>query len=273
MTAQALPLIVDSQTLEAALGHDGLVVVDLGSAARYRDGHLPGAVHLDYAALVVNDGPVQGLVPSPRRLGAALAAAGISPETHVVAYDDEGGPKACRLLWTLDLLGHCGMSLLNGGLPAWLSEGRPLDDRRTDGPALADYPAVPDETRCADRAYILPRLHHPDTVLLDARSAAEYSGHDLRAARGGHIPGAINVEWREVVDRRRESRLRPAAELQDMYRQAGITPDKEIVAYCHSHRRSAHSYIVLKALGYTRLRGYPGSWSDWGNAADTPIEC
>ena len=272
MAGAALPLIVDSHTVQAGLGREGLVLVDVGAAVRYREGHLPGAVHLDYGTLIADDGPVQGLLPGTQRLGAALAASGITPATHVVAYDDEGGPKACRLLWTLDLLGHAGMSLLNGGLPAWLSEGRPLDNRAPAAAAAAAYPVDVDGDKLADRAYILQRLHQSGTVLLDARSPDEYSGRDLRARRGGHIPGAVNIEWREAVDRRRETRLRPAAELQEMYVHAGVTPDKEIITYCHSHRRSAHTYIVLKALGYPRLRGYPGSWSDWGNAPDTPVE-
>ena len=109
-------------------------------------------------------------------------------------------------------------------------------------------------------------------VLLDTRTPAEFSGADRRAARGGHIPGAVNVDWTLTMDPDRHRALRPADELRALYAQAGVDPDAEVVAYCQTHHRSSHTFWVLRHLGYRRVRGYPGAWSDWGNRDDTPVE-
>ncbi|MDH3412575.1 MAG: rhodanese-like domain-containing protein, partial [Gammaproteobacteria bacterium] len=104
------------------------------------------------------------------------------------------------------------------------------------------------------------------------RTPEEYSGKNRRAERGGHIPGAVNFNWVNAMDPEREMRLKPRDELAENFAALGVTQDKEVVAYCHTHHRSSHTYIVLKSLGIERLRGYPGSWSDWGNDPSSPIE-
>jgi thiosulfate/3-mercaptopyruvate sulfurtransferase len=115
-------------------------------------------------------------------------------------------------------------------------------------------------------------LGQADFVPLDTRSPGEYAGIDIRAARGGHIPGAVNMNWTEAMDPGRQLRFKPDHTLRRMLESKGVTPDKEVVVYCQTHHRSAHTYIVLKHLGYPRLRGYPGAWSEWGNSAELPIE-
>ncbi len=109
-------------------------------------------------------------------------------------------------------------------------------------------------------------------VILDTRSPAEFSGIDRRAARGGHIPGAVNMDWSVALDRERNLRLKPAVELRGILDNLGITPDKEVITHCQTHHRSSHTYLMLKALGYPRTRGYPGSWSEWGNDLELPTE-
>ena len=111
-----------------------------------------------------------------------------------------------------------------------------------------------------------------DVVIFDVRSPAEYSGEDVRAARGGHIPGAVNMNWTDAIDQTRNMRFKPEAELRAMLDGLGITPGKEVIAHCQTHHRSAHTYMVLKSLGFEKIRGYDGSWSEWGNDADTPTE-
>lgn len=266
-----LPLIVEPNDLHAVLADSRLLIVDLSKAGVYQQQHLPNAVHIDYPRLTASRPPVMGLLPDAPHLSEVLAAAGLTPDRHVVAYDDEGGGKACRLLWTLDIIGHERFSLLNGGLQAWLKEGHPVDQEAA-AVTAGDYPVSIHRERCADRGYIISHLDDPGMRLVDARSPGEYAGTDVRARRGGHIPGAVNVEWTRAIDQQNNLRLRPEAELRALYGDAGIGPDSEIITYCHTHHRSAHTYIVLKSLGYQRLKGYPGSWSEWGNDPDTPVE-
>jgi len=128
------------------------------------------------------------------------------------------------------------------------------------------------DTAVADKNYIVSHLHDPNVVFVDARTPAEYRGETRRAERAGHIPGAVNFDWVNAIDQTRSLRLKPAQELKQVLSQMGVTPDKEVIAYCQTHHRSAHTYIVLKSLGYPRVRGYPSSWSEWGNSTETSIE-
>ena len=272
MSDTPLALVLPPEALDAARARDGVVLVDVGSPESYVKQHLPGAVFLEYAWIVDRDPPRMGLLPPPEQLARVLGALGITPETHVIAYDDEGGGRAARLLWTLDVIGHRRFSLLDGGLQAWAGEGRPLETAiHVPRPAHYPVPAVSGQGM-ATREEILARLGDPGQVLLDARSEAEYTGRKVLAQRGGHIPGAVHYEWTRAMDRQRHLRLRPAEALRDELAALGVTPDREVVTYCQTHHRSALSYIVLKWLGFPRVKGYAGSWSDWGNAADTPVE-
>ncbi|NIR31046.1 MAG: sulfurtransferase [Gammaproteobacteria bacterium] len=271
MSASGLPLILEPDQLRERLGAPELLVVDLCRPEVYAAVHVPGAVHLDYGAIVASRPPVGGLLPDAEVLARALSALGLAPEHHVVAYDDEGGGKAARLLWTLDVLGHVEHSLLNGGLHAWANEGHPVSNEPVVAEA-SDYVASIGREHQADKDYILARLEDPDMVLVDTRTPEEYRGERVLARHGGHIPGAVNMDWMQAMDQSRNLRLKPDAELRSLLDQRGVTPDKEIVTYCQTHHRSAHTYVVLKALGFPRLRGYPGAWSEWGNLPDTPLE-
>lgn len=267
-----LPLLVEADVLQTHLGEKHLLIVDLGKADLYARGHIPGAVFLDYNRIVREEKPLGGLLPDEAMLSEVLSSIGLTAQTHVVAYDDEGGGKAARLLWTLEALGHRHYSLLNGGLHVWANEGHPLD-QGPENPVPSHYQAqlCKECEAVTDRQYILEHLQDPKVVLLDVRSPAEYCGEKCYAERGGHIPGAVNIEWTEVMDLSHNLRLKAIAELRNMLEEKGITPEKTVVAYCQTHHRSAHTWFVLKYLGYT-ARGYQGSWSDWGNQPDTPIE-
>jgi len=267
----ALPIVVAPESLVERLGDPRLLLIDLGRPETYCRAHLPGALALDYAALVASRAPVAGLLPDATQLGALFSALGLSPDRYVVAYDDEGGGRAARLLWTLDVLGHGGASMLDGGIHAWAAAGCALDE----APGVAtpsDYSARVTEDGLADADYILGRLGDPDFMTLDTRSVAEFVGSDRRAARAGHIPGAVHFEWLEAMDQERQLRLKAPEDLRARLESLGVTPDREVVAYCQTHHRSSHTYVVLKSLGYPRVRGYPGAWSDWGNRSDTPVE-
>lgn len=268
-----LPLLLDPARLVEHLDDPALRIVDLAPAELFRQHHVPGAVHLPYASLVTSAPPVGGLLPDRATLKRVLGDAGIGAHTHVVALDAEGGGAAGRLLWTLEALGHADVSLLDGGLQAWVNEGFPVATGAPAPPPAARFRAAePAPANVAHAEDILARLDDADFVALDARSTGEYDGTTVRAARGGHIPGARHYEWTRAMDRVRNLRLRPLDELRDELGDLGITPGHEVVTYCHTHHRSAFSYALLRILGYPRVRGYPGSWSDWGNRGDTPVE-
>lgn len=270
MTQKPLSRVLEPDQLEAQLGSNDLQIIDLSKPETYARMHIPGAVHLDYAQITAMDKPVMGLLPNADTLSQVFSDLGLHPNTRIVAYDDEGGGRAARLLWTLDAIGHPQSLLLNGGLHAWANEGHSLDNT----PAQAtpgEYQASIDNTPIADRAFILQHLDDPTVALLDSRTAEEFRGEKKFAARAGHIPSAINLDWLLMMDKSRNLRLLPEAELRTLLEERGIREEQTIVTYCQTHHRSALTYFALKALNFAKVKGYPGSWSDWGNCNDTPI--
>lgn len=264
-----LPLFVSPSELHGVIETPGLRIIAVDEPADFEANHIPSAVRIGYGDITRNSPPVRGLMPSPEALAETLSAIGLQPGERVVAYDRSGGGQAGRLLFTLDALGHDRLSLLDGGLVAWASEGLPLESGAV-ACHRSEYAATLHDERIADRALIRERLGEPDFKLLDTRSIGEYTGADTRAARNGHIPGAAHLDWVDLKDGR--DRLRPSDELLALLAERGIEPGDEVVTYCQSHQRSSYAYFALKALGFDRVRGYPGAWSDWGNAGDTPVE-
>jgi len=271
MSPLKLSLVVSPQELASSLQHPNMLLVDLCSPEIAAACHLPGAQHLDYNKIVRNEKPVMGLVPNADTLSALLASIGATPEKFIVAYDDEGGGRAARFLWTLELLGHKNYALLDGGIIAWAAGNYPVSREMTTA-VSGNYPARLYDHAVTDHNYILNHLNDTDIAIVDTRTPAEFSGEKKLANRAGHIPGAVNFDWVTAMDPDRNLQLRDSATLHNMFTALGITKNKEIILYCHSHHRSAHTFMVLKHLGYTRLRGYAGAWSDWGNRPDTPVE-
>lgn len=274
--ADLLPLIVEPQQLAEMLDHPDIVIVDVPLKAESHARHVPGARLLDFKQLVgSNDDDIPG-VPSPEALSGVMSALGITRDSHVVAYDDEGGGWAGRLLWTLALLGHTRYSYLNGGLHAWQGDGLPLSDTASDWSPSEYHAAYMDTSVMATREDILDRLAAEDpqesVVVWDARSAEEYRGEKGQNARLGHIPGAVHFEWTEAMDRERNLRIRDYAELLTELGARGLNPEQHIVTHCQSHHRSGLTWLVGQALGFSDVRAYPGSWKEWGNRDDTPIE-
>ncbi len=266
------PLLLQPQQLAEQLGGAGLCIIDVSDAEQHAERHIPGAQQLDYAALIAARPPAMGLLPEPADFHALLQRLGIGADSWVVACDDQRGGRGARLIWSLHAYGHRRCSLLDGGMTAWLAEGYPLSDAPSPTPAPSDYAPALVGDNTADAEYILGRLGAADFALLDARSAAEFSGEKAMSKRGGHIPGARRYEWTDAIDSANNGRLRPAEELRAELVARGLSADREIVTYCQTHHRSALSWLMLKALGYPRVRGYHGAWSDWGNRDDTPVE-
>ncbi|HED36416.1 MAG TPA: sulfurtransferase [Gammaproteobacteria bacterium] len=271
-----LPLLIEPEDLSALQTEDKLLIIDLSPHKQYHQMHIPQAVFLDYAHIVGMNSPYTGLLPDPEQFSHILNSLGMTPESRVIAYDEEGGGKAARLIWTLHAMGHNNASLLNGGIIAWYREKFPLSNEAvscqpnpSDQQYKVDFSTQP---VVADTEYIKAHLQNTQTALLDARSLEEYTGTTRYAERAGRIPGAQHFEWTRALDAQANYRLLPQETLQSMLDEQGLTRDKEIIVYCQSHHRSSLSYFMLKYLGYEKVRGYPGSWSEWGNRTDTPVE-
>lgn len=267
-----IPIVIEPEALNELLGSDELVVVDLSRPETYAQAHVPGAARIDYSELVRGGRPAPGHLPEAADFARTLSEAGVTPGHAVVAYDDEGGGKACRLVWNLHAAGHRRAAVLNGGIHAWCADGMPVSTE-DDRPLPRDYgPIEYTVDPVATRDELLERVGDPGLVLLDARSPEEYAGTKVRAAKGGHIPGAVNLNWLDCIDRGNDTRLYPEPVLRELLADRGISEDRDVVAYCHTHHRSAHSYVMLKHLGYSSVKGYAGSWSEWGNDPETPVE-
>jgi len=243
-------------------------IVDLRAEDAYRRGHIPGAVHLSPHQLKDPDNEVY--VIAPDRFARLMGDLGIGNDTTVVGYDDQGGLFAARLWWVLEYYGHAQAKVLNGGWNKWVQEKRPVTAAVPDPQPVA-FAVKPDPTKLSLVDDLLTDLKRPDVVILDARSPGEYSGFDVRARRGGHIPGAVNREWVRNLTTDAVKTFRPAAELRKLYEAAGVTRDKAVITYCQTGVRAAHAHFTLRLLGYDRVRNYDGSWQEWGNRPDLPI--
>jgi thiosulfate/3-mercaptopyruvate sulfurtransferase len=268
---------ISPEALQVRLGAPDLRVVDVRSSLAdhaagrraYRAGHLPGAIFLDLetdlsAPLGAHGG--RHPLPDPERAAAVFGAAGIDAATHVVAYDDAGGMVAGRVWWMLRWLGHERAQVLDGGVDAWSAAGGALV---TEVPAVAPTTLVPlvRDGMTVDRAWLLAHAGDPGVVVVDARAPERYRGEvEPIDARGGHIPGAINLPYADNLE---GGRFRAPAALRARY--AALADAGTVVVYCGSGVSAAHDLMALEACGIAGARLYPGSWSDWVSYADAEV--
>ncbi|MCL6649846.1 MAG: sulfurtransferase [Chloroflexi bacterium] len=261
--------LVDPAWVQQHQNAPDLRLLDVRTAEQYRSGHLPGAAHLDIFALHWWDSSPTGLEQFRQQHAAALGAAGIRREDTVVVYSESSDMLAARGLWVLTILGQQRAYLLDGGLRAWQAAGGPLE---TGEPVArpVEYQAEWHPEPLAGWQDVLAALGRPGTVILDTRSTEEYTGQRVRAKRGGAIPGAIHLEY--TANLGPDGRFKSPEELAALYRAHGITPDQEVIAYCHGGYRAANTWLALTLAGYPTVRNYISSWGEWGNRDDLPIE-
>ena len=245
------------------------IIVDTRPAESFAQGHIPGAIHLDLWGFSLIDTD-----EAPRRaflwmIHHVLEQRGINASRPVVVYEDNSGIRAARVFWFLEYFDHPDVRMLDGGLSAWLDAHLPVT-RDAAIPKPVEWKAGTRDERAAGWKDVALRLENPDAVMLDTRSDDEYFGRVARAKRGGAIPGAVHVEWtRNLGD---DGAFKTDEQLRAMYESAGITSDKEVITYCQGGYRAAHGYLALRVLGYPRVRNYLGSWKEWGDREELPVE-
>lgn len=270
MTSARSPLIsVDELAAAPPASAGGPLLIDVRPAEQFAAGHLAGAAHLDLWGLSLidtSDAPLRAFMWMIAHL---FSLRGVTPERPVVVYESDSGIRAARAWWLLEYLGHPDVRVLDGGFKAWQQAGH-----HTTTEAIAPVPSTWHGTGqaalLATWPQVLARLGRPDVAVLDTRSHGEYTGEVARAARGGRIPGAVNVEWSDNLGP--DGRFKSPEDLRSMYVSRGVTPDREVVTYCQGGYRAAHGALALRILGYPRVRNYTGSWKEWGDRADLPID-
>lgn len=266
-------LLIDAEQLVPHLGNDKLRIVDLSRASVYDQLHIPHALHLKPKFLVRQDEQATGLLPNAEGLQELIRYLNISPEHHVVVYDDEGGAWAGRLIWNLHCLGFENTSLLNGGIHAWLAAGLPTTsevEQFKPVSALVQVDQAKIQQYRIEYTELLEKVQSSQVQLWDCRTEDEYTGLRLAARRGGHIPNALHFEWSTALNRENHLRLHPLERTQQRLEQLGFNLNEPVVVYCQSHHRSGLAYILGRLLGWN-IQAYDGAWSEWGNRLDSPI--
>jgi thiosulfate/3-mercaptopyruvate sulfurtransferase len=271
MQGFANPQLVTSprELADALRNEQKPLLIDVRPAEDFANGHIPGAVHLDLWGVSLIDTDPAPLKAFMWMIDHLFNLRGVDAGTPIVVYDEQSGMRAARAFWFLEYFGHEHVQVLDGGFGAWLRAGLPVT-REASAPPKSAWSGTPQERTIATWRDVKERLGRPDVVLLDTRSEGEHNGTTVRAKRGGAIPGAVHVEWTRNLGP--DGAFKPAPELRAMYEGAGVTPDKEVVTYCQGGYRAAHGYLALRLLGYPRVRNYTGSWKEWGDREDLPIE-
>lgn len=266
--------IVDMRGYVRTVVRDGVQDAEyVGAREEYEQGHIPGAVYIDWSRDIVDpDDPVEAQIAPPERFAAMMERLGIGDEHLVVAYDAHPASQfATRLWWALNYYGHPDVVVLNGGLNKWLRENRPLDTAIPAYPAATFTPVVQPQLR-ATAEDVLSFIGQQGVRLVDARERAQYTGELVRGhGRPGHIPTALSLPREEVIDPTTGT-FRSDEELAHIFSSAGVTPEERVVAYCNGGVAATTILFSLAMLGYPNLTNYDGSWNEWGKRQDLPTE-
>lgn len=270
--------LVDTQWVADHLDDPAIRIVESDEDyLLYEIGHVPGAVKLDWFTQLQD--PIRRDFVSKEDFEKLCSRLGITNDTTVVFYGDKNNWFATYALWLFRYFGHEHLKIMNGGKAKWEMENRPLTKEVPDYPETNYQASEPDSNIRAFRDEVLEqsKARRP---LVDVRSPKEYSGELIHmpnypqegATRGGHIPGAVNIPWAQAANES-DGTFKSPQELRALYQEHGVTPDEEVIAYCRIGERSSYTWFVLKfLLGYPNVKNYDGSWTEWGNLVNAPIE-
>jgi thiosulfate/3-mercaptopyruvate sulfurtransferase len=277
MADYAKDVLVDTQWVEDHLNDDSIRIVEVDeNTALYAEAHIPGAIGFDWKRDLQDQ--VKRDFLGPAEFGALFGSRGVSNDHTVVLYGDRNNWFAAYTYWYLRYYGHTKVKLMNGPREKWISEGRPTT---SDVPSYdsQQFSAQEGDSDVRARREEVYDALGADIRMVDVRSPQEYSGELIAMAgyeqegaqRAGHIPGAASVPWAQAVTE--DGTFKAADELQDLYTQKGVIDGNPIIAYCRIGERSAHTWFVLhELLGLEQVKNYDGSWTEWGNLVDVPIE-
>jgi len=260
-------VLISTNELKKKLQNDDLLVIDTRFWKEYSSGHIPNAVNLDLFAFHWADTSEKGMEAFNTQMTKLLSNAGVSYDKSIVLYDEVSGMLAARGVWLLEYFSHEKTAILDGGIKKWVNDGYELQNEPVAYKPSKFNPRINADVLATYR-YVLDNLHNTKVKIVDARSASEYSGESVRAARAGHIPGAIHVDWENNVAN--DGTFKSNDELKKLYETIG--KDDEVILYCQGGYRAANDYLALKKLGYNKLRVYLGSWYEWGNMPELPVE-
>ena len=267
-----LPLLVDADVLVNYLDDPRVKIVDLTRVAVYQQVHLPKAIHVQPKQLVQPIELASGFLPSLTQMQDLVEYLHLAPTDHVVAYDDEGGAWASRLLWNLHCIGFLNTSLLNGGIQTWLNGKFPIS-HQVHQPIIPQQYFQPSFNTLAqykiDYQTLKKQVQEQSIQIWDCRSLEEYTGQKRTARLAGHIPNARHYEANTAICTKNHLRLYPLDQIKQQLQQVGFDLTKPVVVYCQSHHRSALAYIIGRLLNW-QVMAYDGAWSEWGNCLHSP---